>query len=206
MSKLIPLSGKIGAGKFAVVDDDQYEELSKWRWHIVGGGYAARKVVTDGKHIRIRMHHLVLPPKPGFFSDHINNIRLDNRRRNLRHATPSENTYNTVIRSDNTSGYKGVTHFAGRDEWVAQISYKGKQSAIGYFKTKEEAAIAYNLKALEVHGEFANINDPKTIPGYELLLPVVAARLASDLPPANTSGRRGVSWYLKTSKWKTQVL
>lgn len=63
-----------------------------------------------------------------------------------------------TIRSDNTSGLNGVTYKGQCNKWMAQINHKGRHYYIGIYKTKKEAAIAYNKKAIELYGELANLN------------------------------------------------
>lgn len=94
--------------------------------------------------------------------DHINGDGLDNRKQNLRICTKSENACNRGIDRDNTSGYKGVCYISNKTKrvkrWIAQIAINKKHICIGYFHTKEEAAIAYNEAATKYHGEFAKLN------------------------------------------------
>lgn len=91
--------------------------------------------------------------------DHRNGNGLDNRRANLRPATKSTNAANSRIRSDNTSGYRGVTRRGRR--WVAQITHAGTHHYLGIFVTPEEGARAYDAAALEHFGEFARLNFPE---------------------------------------------
>lgn len=86
--------------------------------------------------------------------DHINRLRDDNRLSNLRDATSVQNRQNTGIRSDNTSGHKGVWRAAKR--WRASIEANGVSTHLGYFDTKDEAGEAYRSAAQRLHGEFAS--------------------------------------------------
>ncbi len=90
--------------------------------------------------------------------DHINQIKSDNRWCNLRECDRSQNQANTKKRSDNTSGYKGVTWSKKDKKWYSQTHIKGKHLHLGVFKCKHQAAIAYNKKAMELFGEFAHLN------------------------------------------------
>ena len=90
--------------------------------------------------------------------DHINQIKADNRWCNLRECDQSQNQANTGNRSDNTSGYKGVTWSKKEKKWYSQIHVKGKHLHLGVFKSKHQAAITYNKKADELFGEFAHLN------------------------------------------------
>jgi HNH endonuclease/AP2 domain len=90
--------------------------------------------------------------------DHINGNKLDNRRENLRPATCTQNNRNVCKRKDNTSGYKGVSWNNRRQKWEAYISVDGRSSHLGYYSTALEAALAYNVAAVQHHHEFAYLN------------------------------------------------
>lgn len=90
--------------------------------------------------------------------DHINGDTLDNRRENLRLVTPSQNTMNRGKPNTNTSGYKGVSKSAP-NTWRAYISFDKKRIHLGSFKTKEDAARAYNQAVPKYHGEFGRLNE-----------------------------------------------
>lgn len=86
--------------------------------------------------------------------DHINMVKTDNRWSNLREATNSENHLNASVRSDNTSGYRGVSFCKKENKWRARCNINKKEYNIGMFKTAEEAAKAYDSFAIKMHGEF----------------------------------------------------
>ena len=150
-------------GKYAIVDDEDYEIVSKFKWHYIDAythrknGYARHLLYENGKPVGfIRMHHLILPFKNGYMIDHINGDGLDNRRENLRLVTKSQNMINSGARKNNTTGYKGV--YRMRDKWRVSISRDRKQHHIGCFKDKLEAIKAYNEAAKTYHGEYAKLN------------------------------------------------
>lgn len=119
--------------------------------------------------------------KPGRWPlvDHRNGNGLDNRRSNLRLATQAQNMSNRGRPTNNTSGYKGVS--AGRlGGWRAYITSRGKRLDIGTFASKEEAAEAYNAKALELHGEFARLNEISYHPLREHAAYALGARAFED--------------------------
>lgn len=145
-------------GKFALVDNEDYKRVSKYKWHYVGNGSAAHRVYRTSEYIY--MHRLIMNTPSGLEVDHINHNKLDNRKKNLRNCTRGENARNQVIRSDNTIGYKGV-RFDDRNahrKWNAVIWLNGKLNHLGSFKTKEEAATAYDDAAVVYHGKFAYKN------------------------------------------------
>ena len=87
--------------------------------------------------------------------DHINGDRRDNRILNLRLATPSQNQANKLMRSDNTSGVKGVTWDKSRRKWMASIHLNGCRIGLGRFEDIHAAADAYSAAAKEMFGEYA---------------------------------------------------
>ncbi len=160
----IPLSqqGSIYKGKyFAQVDDEDYEELIKWRWqaHVVTAKliYAYREIRSPSSKTRIWMHRVILQlTNEELIADHKDHDGLNNQRSNLRIATKSQNQANSKSRANSSSKYLGVhKHGAG---WVVQVSRDGKNKYVGIYKTEGEAALAYNEAAIKAHGEFANLN------------------------------------------------
>jgi len=112
------------------------------------------------------MHRLIGNPPKGSIVDHINQNKLDNRRGNLRICGKSENAANSRLRRDNTSGYRGI--FFERRRWRAGIHFKGHFVVIGRYDTREEAALAYNIAAIGVYGEFASLNEVPGVSNVEL--------------------------------------
>lgn len=146
-------------GKFAIIDRADAEAVAAWTWcaHAPHKSraifYAAANV--NGKYTTLHRFLWRHWGMPSSHIDHINCDGLDNRRSNLRAATPSQNVFNTRIRVDNASGYKGVSRLCGR--WSAMISIDGKNKWLGYFATPEDAAEAYRKKAIETRGQFARL-------------------------------------------------
>ena len=86
----------------------------------------------------------------GFFIDHVNGNKIDNRLQNLRLATNSQNQQNRPAPKNNSSGYRGVTWHKQMNKWMARISYKGKRKLIGFFDSAEDAYKAYKKEAKEI--------------------------------------------------------
>lgn len=106
----------------------------------------------------------------GMHVDHINGNPLDNRRSNLRMATPMQNAANAHKRSGCSSIYKGVSWCRVRRRWKVELNLtvtprsKGKRSRavrlnLGYFAVEEDAAQCYNEIAAEWYGDFARLNE-----------------------------------------------
>ena len=154
---------KLTQGQVALVSDWRYDSLNQWKWHAVwknNGFYAARYSETiNGKEIKIYMHRLILNLFPGDVDgDHIDGNSLNNQDDNLRPDPERRNAQNYKTPYTNTSGYKGVTWYKSLNKWCARITFKNKTYHLGYFDILEDAARAYNIKALEFHGEFARLN------------------------------------------------
>jgi len=86
--------------------------------------------------------------------DHINRIKSDNRISNLREVTPSQNSANTGIFRNNTSGHKGVSWSKVNKKWAAQSNARGKNKKIGYFTDIKDASKAYVKYSKEMYGDF----------------------------------------------------
>lgn len=155
--RLIPLT----RGKFAIVDAEDYEELSKYKWCATDGGgtwYAVRAVGKE----RIKMHRWILNAPPDLLVDHIDRNGLHNRRSNIRLATYGENCQNQKRTANNTSEYKGVHWHKWQKKWAAAIRADNKRHHLGYFRDEIEAAKAYDRAARKYHGQFAHLNFPET--------------------------------------------
>ena len=144
-------------GQVALVDDEDYEYLSQWKWHY-SGGYAMWRSHINGVKTTLLMHRLIMNTPDGLETDHINSNKLDNRRGNLRISTKPQNSANKPAPKNNTSGYKGVSWFKAGKLWTARLKVNGKLIYCGYFKNIEDAVIAYNTEAKKHLGEFVYPN------------------------------------------------
>lgn len=115
----------------------------------------------DYPSLELYVHNLVLPPEEGFEVDHIDGRVLNAQRANLRQATRRQNSQNTSLRSNNASGYKGVSWDKEHGKWYAKIKANGKQRNLGRFTSVLKAAQAYDDAARIYFGEFARFNFPQ---------------------------------------------
>lgn len=90
--------------------------------------------------------------------DHINGNRSDNRLKNLREATRSDNLCNRGPQSNNTSGHKGVYWSKRAGRWEASIGKEGCVKYLGRFESLVDAEAAYRAAAAKMHGEFARLS------------------------------------------------
>ena len=159
MTVEIPLT----KGFIAVVDDADAELVAGYRWYVIES--TGRRQLRRYAHAKqgkatIYMHRLILAAPPRVHVDHWDHDGLNNRRENIRLATPSQNAAAGRMRSSNTSGFRGVSLAAKSVRWRAEIMVAGRRSFLGRFDTPEDAARAYDAAALEAFGEFANLNFP----------------------------------------------
>lgn len=98
---------------------------------------------------------------PKMHIDHIDGNKANNRISNLRICTHNQNQHNQGIRKTNKSGFKGVSWMKSVNKWQAQICSNSKVKHLGFYSSPEDAAKAYDLAAIEIHGEFAWTNFPK---------------------------------------------
>jgi hypothetical protein len=158
----------ITRGLVALVDDCDFESLSKFKWCASKGNstfYAVRKERTEGNgRTTVKMHRQILglSKGDGIYVDHRNHNGLDNRRENLRACTLSQNSCNQHIQiRPKSSQYKGVCWDNKRNKWRALIAVNRKRIYLGWFTSEIEAAKAYDQAAVKHHGEFAYVNFPK---------------------------------------------
>ena len=154
-AKRIPLSD----GFYTYVDAADYESLSKHSWYLANG-YAARRE----KRRTILMHNEIMKPPKGKIVDHANHNKLDNTRLNLRNCTRQQNMQNTRKHVDSSSQFKGVGYSKQHGRWYARIFFEGRQVWLGLFDEEVEAARAYDYRAVQCFGPYANPNFPDEWP------------------------------------------
>ncbi len=155
-------------GYSAIVDDVDYPSVSQFKWYAHPSGknfYAVRnKQISPSKRVTEIMSRFLLGVEHGkkIDVDHINRNTLDNRRSNLRLASRSQNICNTPKKRYKNSlvpfsKFKGV-YRNSNNRFRASIVADGKRQHIGTFDNERDAALCYNLKSYELHGEFSLVN------------------------------------------------
>lgn len=149
--KKIKLHGKLANGAEAMVDEEDFALLNRFRWSLDSDGYA----VSAG--YRYKMHRIITAAPKKRIVDHINHNKLDNRKLNLRLVSPRESSYNHN-QPIGSSGFRGVNRSKSGKRWEACISINNKQVYLGTYDTPEEAAKAYDKKVREIRTCFAITN------------------------------------------------
>jgi HNH endonuclease/AP2 domain len=140
-------------GGFVTLDKEDFLNVIDKKIKFVNGRPSFNE---NGKTIYLYRH--ILNAADGLVVDHVNGNPLDNRKANLRICTQTENCYNSAKRSGAKSKYKGVSIRDEAKPFRARITKDGKGCHIGSFETEIEAALAYDVKAKEMFGEFARLN------------------------------------------------
>jgi HNH endonuclease len=178
------LSIPLTQGKFAIIDEADFELVSQYKWHFGlrrttygARGYARARTKDDRR--GLTMHRLILGATDGQIVDHRDGDGLNNTRANLRFVTHSQNAYN--IHTNSPHGYLGVVWDRSRKLWSSFLSADCRRVFGLRAVDLIEAAYAHDVAARHFHGEFASLNFPK--PGER------AGSIHSDLTYEEVAGR-----------------
>jgi len=152
-------------GLYAIVDDEDYERVKQWHWTLAEG-YPLGHVKKNGKWVKVHLHRFVMKAKRGILIDHKDRMPLNCQKDNLRECTRAENGWNREKpkSTKSKSRFKGVqwkptnNNDKTKGKWMARIIVNNRNYHIGYFKTQEQAGLAYDLWALQLHKQFAVTN------------------------------------------------
>lgn len=159
--KQIPLT----QGKFALVDDEMFDELNQYEWHLdkhERNEYAKRWISIGIKNKRtvqkgVKMHQQIME-KRGYFGpiDHIDGNGLNNQGHNLRPTNKSLNGANSIKKQTNSASlFKGLV-LRKNGYWEANAHKDRKKYYAGRSKDEIEAAKLYDKKMIELYGDLVN--------------------------------------------------
>jgi len=131
---------------YALIDKIDYEICKDYKWHFDNNGYP--KAYVEKKHIFLHNHIMNFIPTNKLEIDHLNRKPFDNRRKNLKVVTKSQNQFNRRKQKNNTSGYTGVVKL--RDKWQAQICMNNKMVYLGIYKYKKNAIEARKKAMIDI--------------------------------------------------------
>src|SRR3990167_3664964 len=141
---------KLTQGKSVLVDNKYFNILNKYQWKYGCGGYAYRNI----KNGVVLMHRELIKTPKGFQTDHINRNKLDNRIKNLRICTASQNQFNIQKWSHNSTGYRGIIFDKESSKFRVRVGINGKKIHIGRFSSLKIAVKAYRVAIKNLYGEF----------------------------------------------------
>lgn len=156
------LSGEYGIGwttntnREFYFDLEDYDKIKDYCWveivnHNTGYHCVCTNIRSSTKTEIARMHWLIV----GKYHDHENLNTFDNRKSNLRPATPAENSQNQTKQRNNTSGFIGVSWNKYAQKWNAYISINGEHVGLGYFVDKDDAIKARLQAEAKYYKRFA---------------------------------------------------
>ena len=165
-----------------LIDEEDWNEVNQYTWTLTGKGahiyartnvpcssgeyYIDSKGTKRKRYKKLLMHRMIVDCPPDEVVDHINHNTLDNRKSNLQVGPHKMNSENRVIRKHNKLG-RGVYYLKKGKNMInehskpyrAMFNNKGKSICLGFYKTNEEAKIAWDRKACQEW----NIVNPKLI-------------------------------------------
>lgn len=136
-----------GSTVVVLVDDADLPLLAGWSLTLHDKGYVLAQRGGRDRRERIYLHRLLLSPPSSLQCDHLNGVRTDNRRCNLRIVDQTTNNFNAALRRDNTHGHRGISLHKRSGLWQARITIRGRRHNLGYFKTAEAASTRYRAAA-----------------------------------------------------------
>jgi len=156
--KLIALT----QGRFAKVDDADFDWLNQWKWSAIQKGthnlpvWYARRGSGSRQGPRIYMHRMLCPSTAKVA--HKDDDGLNNQRGNLVAATHAQNMAAIRKTGQKTASFRGVCQQKGRNKWIAAISHNSRRIYLGSFTSQIEAAHAYDFAARRLKGNWARLN------------------------------------------------
>jgi hypothetical protein len=196
MSKLIPIQGGNSEGLFTIIDDNDCDKVSKYKWWLDDKGYPYTVISKHGRNQKnVRLHRFILN-FPQWKTDHKNRNKLDNRKQNLREATHTQNMHNVGKKNiTSKSKYIGVSFREDRNKWRAYIWINSKYVTLGHYATEEEAVIARDKAVKSIRGEFGVLNLDKELDIENYSIP----------KKKTSSNYKGVCFDNKLKKWRARV-
>lgn len=152
---------KLTRGLWALVDDEDYDDLNQYYWNADKKGFAVRNVPSDttrSGYTTELMHRHIMRAAPGEGIIQVDGNRLNNQKHNLRRA-PRAGHRHWFLPGSIPTRYRGVSMQKGYSRYRATLCLEGKMHHLGWYDTMEEAAEAYNQEAARVWGQAAFLNE-----------------------------------------------
>lgn len=140
---------------YAIIDDADWPLIQPYRWYAHRGRSTWYAASRDANGQRIYMHRVITKAVRGMVVDHEDGDGMHNRRKNLTVCGFDANAHKDAPTTA-SSGFRGVRAEGRR--WRARIASGGVLQHIGTFDTAQDAARAYDERAIEIYGKFAWTN------------------------------------------------
>lgn len=165
------ITNKKGEKTVVFYDSEDHEIISQYNWHLSSGYVAGRKKnKRDIGRQATLMHRLLIGfPPDGYYIDHINQIKSDNRRGNLRFCSFAQNMMNRP-KCKGVCKYIGVKKYGSGPKYITEVTALNILYRVGIFGSQEEGAIERDIKSMYLHGEFCCLNFPEYSIQYALAL------------------------------------
>lgn len=152
--------GYTSKGEEFYFDLDDYDRIKNYCWFF-NCGYVSTHMNKNGKRVMVSMHRFIMGcENNNLYVDHIHgsNTKNDNRKSNLRIATPNQNTMNHGVSQNNKSGATGVFWYKYNNKWRAYISVNNRRINLGYFENFDDAVAARKAAEEKYFGEWSYDN------------------------------------------------
>jgi len=155
--KELKLHGKLAAGRFAVVDDNDFGYINQFRWFFNGRYIYRRNCTNSSLPKTVLLHREIMGFPVGKLVDHEDRNPFNNTKRNLRVCSSSQNNVNRGKINGTINNFKGVNR-SGNGAFKAEIKFGGKQIYIGSFYSELYASYAFDIASLIINEEFSSLN------------------------------------------------
>lgn len=149
------------------VSECDFKLVNKYEWIVFNNkSRNTNYVYMKQRGKLIALHRFIMNPPDDMVVDHIDRNGLNNTRDNLRICSPSSNSLNIKRSNINDDKIRGI--FKTKIGWRVLIVYKNEYHYFDSYKTKMDACIIHNRKALEIQGEDALLIEGVVDDGREI--------------------------------------
>ncbi len=204
----LEIKSKVYGTCVVLFDEQDACEVLQYKWGLSktksGVFYARTSVGGEGKRRTLYLHRLVCQavPDPTVHIDHVNHNGLDNRRKNLRPSSRSQNQANQRIRIGYSSFLRGVSYHKHNRRYEARITFEGKQFNLGTYRHEHEAGVIFDRVALGAWNDFAQLNYPREDYSED---DIIKLEDISKHRQTKSSTYRGVSFNKKGQKYESYL-
>lgn len=183
-------------GGYCIVDEDKFDFLNQWSWHIGKTNYVIRN--CDLK----KMHRLVLSAEKGQIVDHINGIKNDNRIENLRFVDTFQNVHNHPKYKSIINQYKGTRYRKKDNTWEGRCRMFKQDFYLGVFETELAAGWAYEKKAREISPTYRRQSFPLSDEEMDKLMEAQRKIVKSAI---KKSKYKHIYWNKRSNNWSVII-